>query len=59
MRKKDCNNMLMGKPLLKQIKAFQDYRSDSIMVHMNDTVSNKTVPMLHTFGMIGEYWQNH
>ena len=23
------------------------------------TVSNKTVPMLHTFGMIGEYWQNH
>ena len=23
------------------------------------TVSNKTVPMLYTFGMIGEYWQNH
>ena len=23
------------------------------------TVSNKTVPMLHTFGMIGEYWQSH
>ena len=28
--------MLMGKPLLKQIKAFQDYRLDSIMVHVND-----------------------
>ena len=29
-------HMLMGKPLLKQIKAFQDYRSDLITVHMNN-----------------------
>ena len=29
-------HMLMGKLLLKQIKAFQDYRSDLITVHMND-----------------------
>ena len=28
--------MLMGKPLLKQIKAVQDYRSNSITVHMGD-----------------------
>lgn len=28
--------MLMGKPLLEQIKVVQDYRSDSIMVHMGD-----------------------
>ena len=28
--------MLMGKPLLEQIKAFQDYRLDSITVHTNN-----------------------
>ena len=28
--------MLMGKPLLEQIKAFQDYGSDSITVHVGD-----------------------
>ena len=43
--------MLIGKPLLEQVKATQDYSTDSISIptntihHCIHTVSNKTVPI--------------
>ena len=54
-------NISIGSPLFP-CSSLSDWCFCDSLLYFKDrlyTVSNKTVPMLYTFGMIGEYWQNH